>query len=94
MSVTWVDAAGNVHESPAGSDEARALCGGVGVLGAIAELTLQMTPLSATKISTWYVRDDGDLADDIERMLRVRRLGLPCWVAAACGRGSAGSCLC
>ena len=42
MSITWVDAAGTVHESPRGSEEARGLCGGVGVVGIIAELKLQV----------------------------------------------------
>lgn len=42
VSITWVDAAGNVHVSPRGSEEARGICGGVGLVGIIAELTLQV----------------------------------------------------
>lgn len=51
--VTWVDAEGTIHVSEKGSPEATALCGSIGLLGAITELTLEMVPYSTTKLSTW-----------------------------------------
>jgi hypothetical protein len=71
VEVTWVDGKGAVHTSPAGSDEARGLCGGIGIVGVISELKLQMTPTSTTHVSTWYVKDDKDIANDINKMLAI-----------------------
>jgi FAD/FMN-containing dehydrogenase len=71
VDVTWVDAQGEVHTSPKGSEEAFALCGGLGLLGTITELTLQMTPTTNTHFSTWYLKPDDNLADDVEAMLKV-----------------------
>ncbi len=51
--MTWVDATGKVHKSYKGSPEATALCGGLGLFGAITEFTLQMVPYSTTQLSTW-----------------------------------------
>lgn len=53
VDVTWVDATGTVRTSAKGSDEARALCGGLGLLGTLTEFTLQMTETTNTWFSTW-----------------------------------------
>ncbi|WIA15659.1 hypothetical protein OEZ85_002285 [Tetradesmus obliquus] len=71
VDVTWVDAQGEVHTSAKGSDEAFALCGGLGLLGTVTELTLQLTPSSNTHFSTWYLKPDDNLADDVEAMLKI-----------------------
>lgn len=71
VDVTWVDAVGNVHTSARGSTEAEALCGGLGLLGTLTEFTLQMTETTNTWFSTWYVKDDKNLAEDIDKMLAV-----------------------
>lgn len=71
VDLTWVDATGAVHVSKKGSLEANAHCGGLGLLGSITEFTLQMTPLSTTLLSTWYLHEDTDLAADIDKMLAV-----------------------
>jgi len=75
IDVTWVCANGTVHVSKRGSPEAEALCGGLGLLGVISEFNLQLTPTSNTRFSTWYLRDDANLAADVEEMLKVR----PSW---------------
>lgn len=75
VDVTWVDANGTVHTSAQGSDEMRGLCGGIGVFGVVAELTLQMTPTSNTLVTTLPNQDDGDLVGDINKMLAVGRGG-------------------
>jgi FAD/FMN-containing dehydrogenase len=71
VDVKWVDAQGEVHNSAKGSEEAFALCGGLGLLGTITELTLQLTQHSNTHFSTWYLKPDDNLADDVEAMLKV-----------------------
>jgi hypothetical protein len=71
IDVTWVTANGTVKVSKKGSEEAVALCGGIGLLGAITEFNLQLTPTSNTKFSTWYLRDDTNLAADVAEMLKV-----------------------
>lgn len=72
VDVTWVDSTGKVHTSTKGSEEAFALCGGLGLLGTITEFTLQLTPTSKTRFFTWYLKDDTNLADDVEKVLKVR----------------------
>ena len=69
--VTWVDAAGNVHVSQHGSPEFTGLCGGIGLFGAVTEFTLNMTPYSVTRMFTWYVKDDDDLINDVDKMLAL-----------------------
>lgn len=71
VDVTWVDANGTVHTSAQGSDEMRGLCGDIGVFGVIAELTLQMTPTSNTYFNSWHLKDNANLAADIDKMLAV-----------------------
>jgi hypothetical protein len=90
VSVTWVDAAGEIHVSEKGSEEARGLCGGVGLFGVITELVMQMTEPTNTHVSTWYVRDDADIANDVEKMLKVGRAGRRGGVSRGIERGVAG----
>lgn len=71
VDVTWVDARGEVHVSPKGSEEAIALCGGLGLFGTITELTLQLTEYTNTHFFTWYLKDDTNIAEDVEKMLQV-----------------------
>lgn len=76
VDVTWVDAYGEVHVSPKGSEEAIALCGGLGLFGTITELTLQLTEHSNTHFFTWYLKDDSNIAEDVEKMLKVSSTSL------------------
>ncbi|WIA11663.1 hypothetical protein OEZ85_011764 [Tetradesmus obliquus] len=71
VDVTWVDARGEVHTSAKGSEEAHALCGGLGLLGTLTEFTLQLTETSKTHFFTAYLKDDDNLADDIEKLLKI-----------------------
>ncbi|KAI8472152.1 MAG: hypothetical protein J3K34DRAFT_415296 [Monoraphidium minutum] len=68
---TWIDATGKVHVSAKGSPEFNAQCGGIGLLGSITEFNLEMTPTSNTLLSTWYLKPDTNLAEDIEKMLNI-----------------------
>jgi hypothetical protein len=70
--VTWVDARGDIHVSQKGSEEATALCGGLGLFGTITEFTLQLTEHSNTHFFTWYLKDDSNIAEDVEKMLQVQ----------------------
>lgn len=72
LNITWVDAKGEIHTAQQGSDEARGLCGGIGLLGVITELSLQLTEPTNTRLSTWYIKDDANIADDVDKMLKVR----------------------
>jgi FAD/FMN-containing dehydrogenase len=74
--VTWVDASGGTHTHARGSDELRAMCGGVGVLGVMTELALQLTPPTNTRISTRHLVSDANLAADIDELLKVRGGGV------------------
>jgi hypothetical protein len=40
-------------------------------MGTITEITLQMNDWTNSHFSTWYLRDDTNLADDVEKMLKV-----------------------
>eukprot|EP00878_Enallax_costatus_P025086 GHUV01026807.1.p1 GENE.GHUV01026807.1~~GHUV01026807.1.p1 ORF type:complete len:612 (+),score=124.44 GHUV01026807.1:250-2085(+) len=71
VEVTWVDANGDIHTSVKGTEDAKALCGGIGLLGVIAEITLQMKPTTNSWFKTWYLKDDAHLAEDIEAMLKI-----------------------
>jgi FAD/FMN-containing dehydrogenase len=77
LNVTWVDAAGSVHNHGRDTDEVRAMCGGVGVLGVITELALQLTPPTNTRLSTpRYLASDANLTADIDELLKVRGWGV------------------
>lgn len=77
VDVTWVDARGDIHVSKKGSEEAVALCGGLGLMGTITEITLQMNEWTNSRFFTWYLKDDTNLAEDVEKMLKVCSVGLP-----------------
>lgn len=70
ISVTWVNAQGEINKSPRNSPEAKLFCGGVGIIGIITEIELQMTPTTHTKLITRYVSSDADLFNDIAKMLK------------------------
>lgn len=47
------------------------LCGGLGLIGLVTELEVQMTPPTHTKLITRYLSKDDDLVNDVEKMLKV-----------------------
>eukprot|EP00878_Enallax_costatus_P024256 GHUV01025873.1.p1 GENE.GHUV01025873.1~~GHUV01025873.1.p1 ORF type:complete len:253 (+),score=16.97 GHUV01025873.1:104-760(+) len=69
--VTWVDADGQIRKSTRDSPEGKMLCGGLGLIGIITEIQLQMTPTTHTKLITRYLSSDADLFNDIAKMLKV-----------------------
>eukprot|EP00879_Flechtneria_rotunda_P027898 GHRR01029945.1.p1 GENE.GHRR01029945.1~~GHRR01029945.1.p1 ORF type:complete len:293 (-),score=52.72 GHRR01029945.1:120-998(-) len=71
ISITWVDVQGNIRHSARDSPEGRMFCGGLGLLGVITELNLQMTPTTHTKLITRYLANDTDIVQDLEKMLQV-----------------------
>lgn len=79
ISVTWVDVNGNVRVSARNSDEVRLFCGGLGLIGIMTELELQLTPPTHTKLITRYLSNDTNMVKDIEKMLRVSPHMLVFW---------------
>lgn len=71
ISITWVDHQGNIRNSKRDSQEARIFCGGMGLIGLITELELQLTAPTHTKLITRYLSPDTNLVADIEKMLKV-----------------------
>jgi FAD/FMN-containing dehydrogenase len=71
ISVTWVNALGEVTTSPRDSQEVRLLCGGLGLIGVVTEMKIQMTPPSHTKLITRYLSKDDNLVEEVEKMLKV-----------------------
>ncbi|WIA41247.1 hypothetical protein OEZ86_004858 [Tetradesmus obliquus] len=79
ISITWVDANGNVRTSSRDSEEGRLFCGGMGLIGVMTELDIQMTPPTHTKLITRYLANDTDIVGDIEKMLKVSPHMLVFW---------------
>lgn len=75
VSLTWVDHNGNIQKSPRNSKEVRLFCGGMGLIGLITELELQMTAPTHTKLITRYLSKDDNIVDDVEKMLKVGAAG-------------------
>jgi hypothetical protein len=66
-----VDGKGEVHVSKRHSKEGKGLCSGIGLLGIITELKLQMTDPQYMRIQTWHLKDDATLAEDVDAMLKI-----------------------
>jgi FAD/FMN-containing dehydrogenase len=71
LEFTWVDAAGNVRVCDRYSEEGKGLAGGVGLIGIITEIKLQLTPPTNTKAISKNLLPDGKIADDVARFLKV-----------------------
>lgn len=71
ISLTWVDHQGNIRKSARHDKEGKMFCGGMGLIGLITELEVQLTPPTHTKLITRYLSNDTNLVDDIEKMLKV-----------------------
>lgn len=71
ISLTWVNAKGEIVKKPRDSKEVRLLCGGLGLIGLVTELEIQMTPTTHTKLITRYLSADDNLVDDVQKMLKV-----------------------
>ncbi|KIZ02902.1 hypothetical protein MNEG_5061 [Monoraphidium neglectum] len=75
-SITWVDASGTVRTSDSTTEEWRALCGGIGLLGIITEVTFQLTDSTNTQISTRIQVSDANLASDLNDELISKAITL------------------
>eukprot|EP00879_Flechtneria_rotunda_P014072 GHRR01014702.1.p1 GENE.GHRR01014702.1~~GHRR01014702.1.p1 ORF type:complete len:461 (+),score=131.27 GHRR01014702.1:498-1880(+) len=71
LEFTWVDSAGNVHISARNSPEGHGLAGGVGLIGILSEIKLQMTPLTNTKAISINLLPDTNIADDIKKYIQT-----------------------
>lgn len=80
VEIVWVDGKGEVHTSARDSPEGRAFCGGLGLIGIMTELVIQMTKSTHTKLTTRYLASDKNLMQDIEQMLKVSEM-VPLWYA-------------
>ncbi|KAF8071287.1 CHX17 [Scenedesmus sp. PABB004] len=77
--ITFVDGLGQVHTVPRASDAGRGLCSGLGLLGIVTELKLQLAAPTHTRVDTWHLRDDAHLARDVARMLALSPRLLVLW---------------
>ena len=62
-----------VHVSARGSEEARALFGGLGLVGIITEAEVAMGPAANVRAVNRVEPDDGGMLDDIKATLKVGR---------------------
>lgn len=72
MEFTWVDASGTIRTSTRNSPEGKALAGGLGLIGIITEVKLQMTPPSNTKVISKNFIPDVNIAQDVLNYVKVR----------------------
>ncbi|KAI8477082.1 MAG: hypothetical protein J3K34DRAFT_399332 [Monoraphidium minutum] len=70
INITWVDVEGTVHTSARHSPEGHALSGGVGMMGIITEVGVQMTPPTLTKAISKTFLKDTNLPADIDGYLK------------------------
>jgi hypothetical protein len=91
--VTWVDAKGVVHKTSRDDPVTwRAINGGLGLIGAITELKLQLTPPTYTQLKTVLNQPDDNMYETIQELLTVRggrRRGFGAWRR---GLGAVGGC--
>ena len=73
VDLTWVNAKGEEYTSSRYSAEGRALVGGVGLVGIITDVTLQLEPATFIRVDTpKFHASDRSLYADIQTMLKVR----------------------
>uniref|UniRef100_A0A383WHX7 FAD-binding PCMH-type domain-containing protein n=1 Tax=Tetradesmus obliquus TaxID=3088 RepID=A0A383WHX7_TETOB len=73
LEFTWVDASGGIHTSSRDSPEGHALAGGVGLVGIITEVKLQMTPPSNTQAVSINLLPDSNIAADVTKLLQTTK---------------------
>jgi FAD/FMN-containing dehydrogenase len=71
VELTWVDGKGTIRRSSRGSPEGRALCGGLGIVGVVTELTLALTEPTHTVATAARLVKDTDIVDDVMAMIKV-----------------------
>jgi hypothetical protein len=67
-----VDGTGSIHTSPRDSPEGRAICGGLGLIGVITELTIGMWPVTHLHVVGTHDVNDDELAGDIRKIIKVQ----------------------
>lgn len=72
LEFTWVDASGTVQISGRDSAEGKALAGGVGLIGIITEVKLQLTPPSNIRAVSKNLLQDDNIGQDVQGYLKVR----------------------
>lgn len=70
VKVKWVNARGEINVSEKGSNELKALVGGLGLLGIITEFTLQLQPPSMTVVESRVDLDDANIVSELEAMMK------------------------
>lgn len=78
LEFTWVDASGVVRTSDRHSPEGKGLAGGVGLIGIITEIKLQMTPPSNTKAISKNLIPDINIGQDTLNYVKVGVIGGVC----------------
>jgi hypothetical protein len=72
LQITWVDGSGTIRRSPRDSEAGRAICGGLGLMGIITELQMQLLPFPSKVLAiSKTALSDAALTTDINKWLRV-----------------------
>jgi len=79
LAVKLIDGMGNVKVIKKTDPDFKLINGGLGLIGIITEITLQMTPPSNTQLITLEKRSDTNLATDIPKMLEIGKHILIFW---------------
>jgi FAD/FMN-containing dehydrogenase len=69
VEIVWVDAAGTRRVARPGDEEWNAFYGGLGLIGVMTEILVQLEPESHTKISTKLKIPDDNMVQDVSRIL-------------------------
>jgi hypothetical protein len=91
LEFTWIDASGEVHIADRHSPEGKALAGGVGLIGIITEVKLQLTPPSNVKAISKNLIHDDNIGQDVLGYVKVRMVKGVTTVASA--RSSYATCM-
>lgn len=79
LNFTWVNSQGEVITSQRDSPEGRAVVGGLGLVGIVTEMSLQLAPASHTRFDTVWKRPDTNIAQEILDLLKETPHMLVVW---------------
>lgn len=68
--IVWVDAKGEKHVATKESQEWEGMYAGLGLVGVMTELVVQLRPLSHTKFETEFRKKDDNMVEEIDQLLK------------------------
>jgi len=74
--IVWVDASGSRRVTKRGEYEWNAMYAGLGLVGVMTEIVVQLKPKSHTKFETRFRKSDQNMVSDIEQLLKEVRVGV------------------